>query len=114
MIAPVSSDIEPRHLLDQLGFGDAAEPVAVPGGWETLMWRFTTPDGAEHALRVYCLDGAEQAAWRERVAMDACAEAGIATPHIEAAGVFDGLPAVAQTWCPGESLMDRISSRPNS
>lgn len=110
--APVSSDIEPRRVLDALGFAGASEPVAVPGGWETLLWRFTTPDGGEHALRVYCLAGAEQAAWRERVAMEACAAAGIATPRVEAAGACEGMPAIVQTWCPGESLMDRISKHP--
>ncbi len=112
MIAPASSDIDPRRLLDELGFGDASPPVAVPDGWETLMWRFATPDGAEHALRIYCLDNSEQSAWRERIAMEACAEAGIATPRIEAAGTCDGLPAVVQTWCPGETLIQRGQRRP--
>ena len=110
MIAPVSSDIEPRRVLDALGFADASDPVAVPGGWETLLWRFATPDGDEHALRLYCLD--EASARRERVAMETCAAASIATPRVEAAGTYDGMPAIVQTWCPGESLMDRISRRP--
>ena len=110
--APVSTGIDPRRVLDALGFADASDPVAVSGGWETLLWRFSTPDGAEHALRVYCLGGAEDAARRERVAMHACAAAGIATPRIEAAGILDGQPAIVQTWCRGESLFDRISRRP--
>jgi Ser/Thr protein kinase RdoA (MazF antagonist) len=111
-IAPVSSDIEPRRVLAQLGFGETSEPVAVPGGWETLMWRFASPDGAEHALRVYCLDGAQQAAWRERIAMQTCAAAGIATPRIEAAGTYDGLPVIVQTWCPGKNLIELGARRP--
>ena len=112
MIAPTAPDIEPHRLLDQLGFDETSEPVAVPDGWETLMWRFTTPHGAEHALRVYCLDNGEQSARRERIGMEACAAAGIATPRIEAAGAFDGLPAVVQTWCPGETLIRRGQRRP--
>jgi aminoglycoside phosphotransferase (APT) family kinase protein len=111
-VAPVSSDIHPRRLLEQLGFHDTSEPVAVPGGWETLMWRFTTPDGAEHALRIYCLDNGERAVRRERIAMDACAAAGIITPRIEAEGVYDGLPAIVQTWIPGETLIERGQRRP--
>jgi aminoglycoside phosphotransferase (APT) family kinase protein len=111
-IAPVSSDIEPRRVLDQFGFADATDPVAVPGGWETLLWRFTTSDGAEHALRVYRLDGAEQAAWREGVAMETCAAAGITTPRVEATGEYDDLPAVVQTWCPGKDLVELGARRP--
>lgn len=109
-IVPVASDIKPRRVLDALGFADASDLVAVPGGWETLLWRFATPDGAEHALRVYCLGGAS--ARRERVAMETCAAAGIETPRVEASGTYDGMSVVVQTWCPGESLMDRISRKP--
>jgi aminoglycoside phosphotransferase (APT) family kinase protein len=110
--APVSSDIEPRRVLDAIGYGDASEPVAVAGGWETVLWRFATPDGGEHALRLYVLPRAEQTAWRERVAMETCAAAGLETPRIEAAGTYDGMPAIVQTWCPGDSLLARIEKKP--
>ena len=110
--APVSSDIDPRRVLAALGYADASDPVAVTGGWETLLWHFVTPDGGEHALRVFALAGGEQAAWRERVAMETCAAAGIATPRIEATGIYDSLPVIVQTWCRGDSLINRIEKKP--
>ena len=110
--ASVSSDIDPRRVLAALSYADVSDPVAVTGGWETLLWHFATPDGAEHALRIYVLGGAEQAAWRERIAMETCAAAGIATPRIESAGMYDGMPVIVQTWCPGDSLINRIEKKP--
>jgi aminoglycoside phosphotransferase (APT) family kinase protein len=108
----VASDIDPRDALAQLGYAGVAGPSPLTGGWETLMWHFATPNGAEHALRIYCLEDAGRTAWRERVAMETCAAAGIATPRVETSGTYERMPAVVQTWCPGATLMSLIEARP--
>ncbi len=108
----VASDVEPRRVLAQLGYDDVSEPAPVSGGWETLLWHFSTPDGAEHALRIYCLENAEHSARRERIATETCAAAGIATPRVETSGRYEGLPAIVQTWCPGTPLMTLLERRP--
>ena len=110
--APVASDIDPRRVLAALGYADVSDPVPITGGWETLLWHFATPDGAEHALRVYVLYDAAAVAQRERIATAACAAAGISTPRVETFGAFEGWPAVVQTWCSGTNLMSLIESRP--
>jgi len=110
--APVASDIDPRRVLAALGYADVSDPVAITGGWETLLWHFATPDGAEHALRVYVLYDAASVAQREQIATAACAAAGISTPRVETFGEFEGWPAVVQTWCPGATLMSLIEGKP--
>lgn len=37
--------IDPRAALAALGYPETTEPQRVKGGWETLLWRFATPDG---------------------------------------------------------------------
>jgi hypothetical protein len=31
--------------LADLGYAETTEPQKVKGGWDTLLWRFATPDG---------------------------------------------------------------------
>jgi Ser/Thr protein kinase RdoA (MazF antagonist) len=107
-----ASDVDPRRALAQLGYDDVSDPRPVSGGWETLLWHFSTRDGAEHALRIYRLDNAEQTAWRERIATETCAAAGVSTPRIETSGTYEGLPTIVQTWCPGTPLMTLLERRP--
>ncbi len=108
----VWSDVDPRDVLAALGYADVSAPVAISGGWETLLWRFSTPDGHEHALRIFSLRDAEHTARRERIAMETCAAAGIAAPRVETSGTYEGHPAVVQTWCAGTPLMTLIEKRP--
>jgi hypothetical protein len=110
--APVASDIDPRCVLASLGYDDVSDPVGITGGWETLLWHFATPDGSEHALRLYVLYDAASVALRERIASAAAAVAGISTPRVETFGEFGGMPAVVQTWCPGRTLMSLIEGKP--
>lgn len=104
--------IDPRRALAALGYENVSGVDRVLGGWETLLWRFTTPDAREHSLRVYELPRVRDIAWRERVALDACADAGLPAPRIETAGEFEGLPALVMSWCPGKPLLSAIESRP--
>jgi len=105
-------DVDPRRVLAALGYGEISDPVRVMGGWETLLWRFATPDGSTHALRVYCLSGAANTALRERIAMAACAAAGFAAPRVEAFDEYQGMPVVVQSWCAGTPLLALIEKKP--
>ena len=113
MDAPaVEASIEPRAALSALGYPDISEPVRVVGGWDTLMWRFKTADGAAHSLRVHYLPDREEFARRERIAMEACAAAGLPAPRVEATGRVEGLPATVLSWCPGRPILSFIEKRP--
>jgi aminoglycoside phosphotransferase (APT) family kinase protein len=107
-----SPRIEPSAVLDALGFRDVSPPEPVRGGWDTLLWRFATPDGGQHSLRVYDLARLRPIAWRERVALECCAAAGLPGPRVEAAAEFDGLPAMVLSWCPGQTLLSFAERRP--
>jgi len=111
-LAPEQRQIDPRQVLASLGYADAGNPVPVTGGWETLLWRFDTPDGREHALRLYHLRDAAATARRECVALAACQAADLAAPRVERIGEYEGMPAVVQTWCPGTPLLTLLEKKP--
>ena len=111
-IADIETQIDPREALGTLGYPEISEPKRVKGGWETLLWRFQTPDGRDHSLRVYHLPRVQPLAWRERAALETCAKAGLPAPRVEAAGEFQGLPAMVLTWCPGIPILSFIEKKP--
>jgi hypothetical protein len=82
------------------------------GGWDTLMWRFGTPDGREHSLRVYRLPNRQEIAWRERIALETCVRAGLPAPRVEKVGEVEGLPAVVLSWCPGLPILSLVEKKP--
>lgn len=108
----IEARLDPRQALAQLGFQEVSEPERVLGGWDTLLWRFTTRDGREHSLRVHYLAGRQEAARRERVALEACARAHLPAPRVEAAGEVEARPAMVLSWCPGRPLLSVIEQRP--
>jgi aminoglycoside phosphotransferase (APT) family kinase protein len=113
MDAPaVEASVDPRAALAALGYPDTSEPVRVVGGWDTLLWKFRTPDGGEHSLRVHYLPDREEFARRERIAMEACAAAGLPAPRVEASDHFQGLPAMVLSWCPGRPILSFIEKKP--
>ena len=85
-IAEIEAQIDPRRALAALGYAETSEPQRVTGGWDTLLWRFGTPDGRQHSLRVFHLPGRNEIAWRERIAMETCAKAGLPAPRVETVG----------------------------
>jgi aminoglycoside phosphotransferase (APT) family kinase protein len=111
-LAPEQRQIDPRQVLASLGYCDVGEPVPVTGGWETLLWRFDTPDGRAHALRLYHLHDAATTARRECVALGACAAADLSAPRVERIGEYEGMPVVVQTWCPGAPLLTLLEKKP--
>lgn len=108
----MTGDLDPRSVLIALGYpeGRALQPVL--GGWETSLWRFETPDGRRHALRVY--PGPEHAgsARREEAALHACMDAGVPAPAVEATGQWEGRPLLVIGWCRGATLLDTMLRRP--
>jgi aminoglycoside phosphotransferase (APT) family kinase protein len=113
----IEARIDPRRALADLGYAVVSEPERVLGGWETLLWRFSSPDNCQHSLRVYQLpglpeDARREVARRERIALDACEKAGLPAPRVETAGEVQGLPAMVLSWCPGMPLLSVIEKRP--
>lgn len=104
--------VDPRDVLAGLGWRAASGPLRLTGGWDTLLWRFGTGDGADHVLRVFHLPRAQDIAHRERLALDACARAGVPAPRVEATGEYRGLPLTVQSWCPGAPLLTLVERRP--
>lgn len=111
-LAETEAKIDPRKALAALGYAETSEPRRVKGGWDTLLWRFATPDGREHSLRVYHLPNRREIARRERIALKRCAEAGLPAPRVETIGEIEGLPAVVLSWCPGIPILAFVEKKP--
>jgi len=104
--------IEPRRVLTALGFAKVSNVERVPGGWDTLMWRFVTQDGRELSLRMFHLRRRQDVAWRERVALETFARAKLPAPRVEAVGEVEGVPAMVLSWCPGRTILSSLENRP--
>ncbi len=111
-VAEIEAQIQPREALAALGYAETSEPQRVKGGWDTLLWRFSTPDGREHSLRVFSPHLPEEIAWRERIALERCARAGLPAPRVEKVGEVQGLPALVLSWCPGVPIMSFVEKKP--
>ena len=111
-LAAIEQSVDPRRTLSALGYTEVSEPVRIMGGWETLIWRFQTPDGRDHSLRVYFVPGSHAMARRESIALRTCEEAGQPAPRIEKFGEHDGMPAAVLTWCPGVPILTAVEQKP--
>jgi Ser/Thr protein kinase RdoA (MazF antagonist) len=111
-ISEPEAQIDPRQALAALGYAEVSEPQRVRGGWDTLLWRFATPDGREHSLRVFTLPSREEIAWRERIALETCERTGLPAPRVEKVGEVEGLPALVLSWCPGAPVLSFIEKKP--
>jgi aminoglycoside phosphotransferase (APT) family kinase protein len=111
-VAELEARIDPEHALAGLGYAETSEPERVKGGWDTLLWRFGTPDGREHSLRVFVLPTRQEIAWRERTALETCARVGLPAPRVEKVGEVEGLPALVLSWCPGLPILSFIEKKP--
>jgi len=111
-LAALEQSVDPRATLMALGYAEITEPVRITGGWETLIWRFQTPDGRDHSLRVYFVPGSQPMARREMIALRTCEAAGIPAPRIETIGEHQGMPAAVLTWCPGVPILTAVEQKP--
>src|SRR5574341_2159817 len=110
--APAEPDVDPREALAALGCAEPLDIRRVKGGWDTLLWRFRTPDDRLHSLRIYFLPDRDDIVRREFAALKACADSGLPAPRIEQAGEFNGLPAVLLSWCVGFPILSFVEKRP--
>ena len=110
-----SSDIDPADVLRSIGWPAPVSCVVVEGGWDTYIWRLRTPDGRDHALRVYRMAEERdigEVARREELSLRAVAAAGLPAPDVEASGVYRGLPFFILSWLPGRTVIDVLQTRP--
>jgi len=111
-VADLEARIDLRRALAELGYAETSEPQRVKGGWDTLLWRFSTPDGRDHSLRVFVLPTRQDIARRERIALETCARVGLPAPRVETVGEVEGLPAMVLSWCPGIPILSFIEKKP--
>ena len=105
-------DLDPRAVLMALGYPEVRALEPVLGGWETSLWRFETPDGQRHALRVYPGPAHARSARKEEAALHACMDAGVPVPTLEATGQWEGRPLLVIGWCPGATLLAAMLRHP--
>lgn len=105
-------EFDPCAVLSSLGYRQVEGVERVLGGWETSLWRFATPDGRLHALRVYPSAEHAAAARREEVALRTCWDAGVPVPAVEASGRWEERPALVLSWCAGTTSLAAMVRRP--
>jgi Ser/Thr protein kinase RdoA (MazF antagonist) len=110
MVSP-HTDINPAAGLAALGIAAAGALQPVTGGWDTAIWRFTTPDDRAHALRVLRPEQAIRAG-HEQAALRSAAAGGLPVPRVEASGIWEGRPVVVLSWSPGVPLVSAMERRP--
>ena len=108
----IGDQVDPRAALAALGYEETSEPQRITGGWDTLLWRFETPDGRQHSLRIYILPDREQVARREEVALRACEAHDLPAPRVETVGRVQEMPAAVLSWCPGRPILSFVEKQP--
>ncbi len=106
------TEIDPRSVLDALGFPQHEGLAPMSGGWANAMWRFQTLDGISHVLRVYPHPEWAPAARREVAALEAAQAGGIPVPVVEASGTWHDLAAMVISWCEGVPLLTALQRKP--
>ncbi len=106
------TEIDSRAVLQALDYAvyDGLQPVS--GGWANAMWRFQTPDGVPHVLRVYPRPEWAPDARREVAALAAAGAGGIPVPAVEASGTWHDLAAIVISWCQGVPLLTTLQRKP--
>jgi aminoglycoside phosphotransferase (APT) family kinase protein len=112
MSQPAHPDIDPAAAVASLGVEGASGFERVKGGWETTIWRFGTPDGRSHSLRVYPLPDHGPAVRNDTIALRHCEAVGLPAPRLEAEGRVQELPALVLSWCPGKPLLSVFEQKP--
>jgi aminoglycoside phosphotransferase (APT) family kinase protein len=108
----IGDQIDTRSALAGLGYPETSEPQRITGGWDTLLWRFETPDGRQHSLRIYILPDREQSSRREEIALRACESHDLPAPRVEAVGRSQDMPAAVLSWCPGRPVLSLVEKQP--
>jgi aminoglycoside phosphotransferase (APT) family kinase protein len=107
-----TTEIDPADVLRQAGWAEPDAFTTIDGGWDTFIWRFDTPDGTRHGLRLYRPgEGIHEKARREGLTMQAMRGAGFPAPVLEASGEYDGLPFFVISWLPGIPIVTVIEKK---
>ncbi|MGI8553677.1 MAG: phosphotransferase family protein [Dehalococcoidia bacterium] len=103
-------NLDPRAILDSLGFRGPAAIVPVSGGTDTTIWRVRQAN-TSYALRVF---RAEQAATcaKEVTVMRAARAGGVPVPAVQAVGSWHDYPALLLSWCPGRTFVQALQKQP--
>lgn len=112
--APVT-DVDPLKVLKEAGWSEPSEITRFEGGWDTIIWRFTSADGRYHGLRLYRPDenrDVEGAFRREKLSLEVLARGGIPCPEIEATGKYEDMPFFVLSWIPGRNLITVLEKEP--
>lgn len=105
--------MDPESVLATVGWG-GRDFRRITSGWDNLTWRFATPDGRVHALRLARNggEGRRHAAAAEAAAMEWGRAAGLPVPAIEARGEFEARPFFVVEWADGSDLATLVKQRP--
>ena len=107
--------IDPLLLLQRAGWPPPLKITPVSGGWDTLVWRFATPDRRQFALRLFrpeaAYDGSAQAR-REAAILRYLNAAGLAVPEVAHVAAKETPAFLILTWQPGVPLLQILSDRP--
>ena len=102
-----------RTWLAEHGFTEARSIAPVKAGLgDTTLWRISHPAGDSDLLVRIFTTGKDDAAARERVAMEAAARHDVPAPEVLLAEEMDGQPVLVTTWCPGEPALQVLERSP--
>ncbi len=104
------SDLDPRAILDALGYSGADEIRPVSGGRDTAIFRVEHHDSI-YALRVFRPEQLPTSRV-EVLAMQAADAGGVPVPQVHAHGVHDGRPALLLGWCDGPTVVEALARWP--
>jgi aminoglycoside phosphotransferase (APT) family kinase protein len=107
-----TTDADPAHILTEAGWPEPRDLSQIEGGWDTVIWRFQTPDGKLHGLRLYRPgDSIDEKFRRECATIEALRAAGLPAPAVEATGSHDGLPFLVMSWLPGTAIVTILEKK---
>lgn len=102
-----------RDWLAKRGFPKPGSITPVKAGLgSTTLWKISRSAGEVDLLVRVFAAGAEDAAARERVAMEAAARHDVPAPGVALADELDGQPVLVTTWCPGETVLQALQRSP--
>ncbi len=106
------TEVDPAEVLREAAWPEPRNVQRIEGGWITLIWRFQTPDGKLHALRLYRpTEGAEEEARREGLAIRALRADGLPAPELEASGTYQGSPYFVISWLAGRPMVTELEKK---
>jgi aminoglycoside phosphotransferase (APT) family kinase protein len=104
------STLNPRAILDSLGYPGADTVIPVSGGRDTAIFR-VEHGGDAYALRVFRPEQARMSR-AEVLAMQVASAGGVPAPRVHAYCIHAGRPAVLLDWCAGQTVVEALQRWP--